>query len=295
MAFNFGPIRWATIVLTAAAAGVVVLTACSARSAGPNASSRTSSTPSATATGGGTAPTPSVKKSPSLASPPFPKASPVTVAGWRTATSRVWDGYQFPVSGVTGVRAQWTQPSATGPAGALAAVWAGIGGQGQTNLIQAGTTASPPYLGTTYDRIWYELLPARPNYPLIRLIRVAPGDKIAVSIVQLRPPQENWQISIDDMSSDKTFTKIVQYHSDGSSPAFVVEDPTKGLGPSNPLWTFPHWGTISFSNMQIRIANRWKPAASIYGYRVQMVRNGSTLATAGPLDTASGFTAHQEP
>ena len=90
-------------------------------------------------------------------------------------------------------------------------------------------------------------------------------------------------------------TTIVHYDSAGAYPSFVVEDPINGPSPSSPSAPFPHWGAVSFSNMQIRIGDRWKPAASVYGYRVQMVRNGHTLAIAGPLDKASGFTARQGP
>jgi hypothetical protein len=97
------------------------------------------------------------------------------------------------------------------------------------------------------------------------------------------------------MSSGQSFTKTVNFRSLGGYPSFVVEDPDSGpLGPSGPFYPFPSWGTVTFSNTQIRIAGRWKPAASIYGYRINMVRNGQTLAVAGPLDTSSGFSAKQK-
>lgn len=226
-----------------------------------------------------------------MAPPPFPQAPPVTVAGWQTVTTTFWDGYTFPVSGVTGVRAEWTVPSATGQYGAEAAVWIGIGGWNGPDLIQAGTDDSPQNLGYTYDEFWYELLPADPRYPQVTVV---PGDKIAVSIVQLRPPQEKWQISVDDMSADQTYTQVVRYDSAGAYPCFIVEDPRTSLDPSSQIVPFLHWGSVSFTNMQIRIKDQWKPAASIYGYRIQMVRNGLTLVTTGPIDRESGFTARQE-
>jgi hypothetical protein len=212
------------------------------------------------------------------------------VAGWQTATAPIWSGYTFPVSGVTGVRAQWTQPSSTGRANAVALIWIGVGGWNQPSLIQSGTIAAPGgYLGMT--PIWYELLPAGPHDPLMTVI---PGDKIAVSIVELRPPQEKWQISVDDMTEDQTFTQVVHYDSAGTYPSFIAEYQRESLSPSSPFVPFPHWSSVSFSNMQIRIGDQWKPAASEYGYRIQMVRNGRTLVTTGPLDRASGFTARQE-
>lgn len=97
------------------------------------------------------------------------------------------------------------------------------------------------------------------------------------------------------MSGDATYAKTVEYDSSGTYPSFIVEDPALRLDPYGPYAPFAHWGKVSFANMQIRVGDQWKPAASIYGYRIQLVRDGSTLATAGPLGTTSGFTAHQEP
>jgi len=284
--------KQALIALTVA--GVVVLTACGTRSAGPNASGGSTGTPSTTAAAASLAATPTAPSagvSPYPAPPLFPEAPRVPVAGWQTVTASIWSGYTFPVSGVTGVRAQWTQPSATGRANAEALIWVGVGGWQQQSLIQSGTIAAAAYFGMT--PIWYELLPAGPQYPQPSLNTVIPGDKIAVSIVQV-PPEEKWRISVDDMSEDRTFTQVVHYDSAGTYPSFIVEYPHEGMSPSSPFVPFPHWGSVSFSNMQIRIGGQWKPAASVYGYRIQMVRNGRTLVSTGPLDKASGFTARQE-
>jgi Peptidase A4 family len=222
------------------------------------------------------------------------------VAGWQTVTSLHWVGYTFPVGKVTGVRAQWTEPSVTGPTSAQESVWIGIGGWDYTeqNLLQDGTFA---YFASSYsaypnEGMWYELVPKSPLYPLVI---VNPGDEIAASIVQLDPPREKWQLLVYDVTSGLSFTKTVRYDSLDAYPSFVVEDPLRGAITPNsingPFVAFPRWGSVSFSNMQVRIGDQWRPAASIYGYRVQMVRNGRTLATAGPLDRASGFTAHQGP
>ena len=211
------------------------------------------------------------------------------MAGWQTVTTPTWSGYTFPVSGVTGIRAEWTQPSSTGLPDAEASFWIGIGGWDDQSLIQSGTIDAGTNLGGT--PVWYELLPAGPE---LLPITVVPGDKIAVSIVELRPPQEMWQISVDDMSAGGTFTEVVPYDSAGTDPSFIVEHPREGMSPSSPFAPFPNWGSVSFSNMQIRIGDQWKPAASVHGYRIQMVRNGHTLVTIGPLDRASGFTARQE-
>jgi hypothetical protein len=193
------------------------------------------------------------------------------------------------------VRAQWSEPTVTGHAGAEEFVWVGIGGWDETvqNIIQVGTFAYFPGGGQMNQGIWYQLVPSL-QHAQFPLIGVGPGDEIAASVVQLKA-REDWQMSLTDVSSGQSFTKTVKFGSLNAYPSFIVEDPNSGpLGPSGPFYPFPSWGTVTFSNTQIRIAGRWKPAASIYGYRINMVRNGQTLAVAGPLDTSSGFSAKQK-
>jgi hypothetical protein len=79
-----------------------------------------------------------------------------------------------------------------------------------------------------------------------------------------------------------------------SYPSFVVEDPDNGpAGPSGPFFPFPHWGSVTISNMQVRIGGGWVSAARLYGYRIDMVRGGRVLARAGPLTGNSSFYAIQ--
>ena len=224
----------------------------------------------------------------------------MAVAGWDTATSEHWAGYTFPVSGVSGVRAEWTEPSvATGHASAQEDVWIGVGGWNQTvqNIIQVGTFAYFPSANRDQvnQGIWYELVPGSPHsqYPLIP---VDPGDEIAASIVQVgRASQDEWRMSLVDISGGQSFTKVVKFDSLDAYPSFVEEDPNSGPpGPTGPFAPYPGWGSVSFSNMEVCVDGRWTPAAAIYGYRVQMVRDGRTLATAGPLNARSGFTARQQ-
>lgn len=279
-------------VLVAFALPVVAVTAaCSTRPTAPAAPVETTPGPSLSA-----APPPA--PSPTSTPTPFPAASPVAeAAGSETVASNHWVGYTFPVGDVTGVRTQWSEPGVTGPAGAEEFVWVGIGGWDETvqNIIQVGTFAYFPAASERNQAIWYELVPGlqHPQYP--NFIGVSPGDEIAASVVQLKAPRDHWQMSLTDLSSGESFTKTVEFHSLNAYPSFVVEDPNSGpLGPSGPFYPFPSWSTVTFSNTEICIAGRWKPAASIYGYRINMTRNGQVLAVAGPLDTRSGFSAEQK-
>jgi Peptidase A4 family len=277
-------------VVAVALGGVLALTACGTRPAMPTGpvKSTTSASPSLPVT---PAPAPSLPPTPT----PFPKASPVdSVAGWQTLASTHWTGYTFPVRGVTGVRAQWSEPTVSGPSHAEEFIWLGIGGWDETlqNIIQIGTFAYFPGAGDIHQGIWYQLVPTHQHARFPR-VDVSPGDEIAASIV-LKPRQQRWRMSLTDVSNGTTFAKTVHFDSLGAYPAFIVEDPNKGpLGPSGPFYVFPHWGKVTFRDMQIRIAGSWKPAASIYGHRIQMIRNEHILATAGPLNKRSGFSAKQ--
>jgi hypothetical protein len=216
----------------------------------------------------------------------------VATAGWDTLTGHHWVGYTFPVSGVSGVRAEWEQPQVTGQTSDEVFVWIGLGGWNQTegNIIQIGTFGYFPTAYQLNEGIWYEHVPGPlAQYPLKA---VGPGDEVAASIVEAG--RDEWRMTLNDISSGMSYTKVLKFDSLGSYPDFVVEDPDKGNGGANgPFVPFARWGTVSFSDMEVLMAGQWKPAASIYGYRIQMVRGDQTLATAGPLSTRSGFTARQ--
>jgi hypothetical protein len=173
-------------------------------------------------------------------------------------------------------------------------VWVGVGGWNDTvqNIVQVGTFAYFPAAGQTNQGIWWEYVPGpQAQYPLIA---VNPGDEIAASVVEVTGTTDEWRMSLDDVTGGESFTKVIKFNSLNAYPSFVVEDPNSGApGPTGPFYAFPQWGTVSFTNMQVCVNGRWKPAASIFGYRIQMVRNGATLATSGPLNSRSGFTARQ--
>jgi hypothetical protein len=195
---------------------------------------------------------------------------------------------------VTGVRAQWTEPTVTGSANSLEYIWIGLGGWSYTsyNIVQIGTFVYLPSSGGESEGIWYEFLPAQKHaqYPLIA---VNPGDQLFASVMQLK--QGTWRISLTDLTNPYgSYTKLMRFNSDRAYPAFVVEDPNSGpASPEGPFYAFPQRGSVSFTHMQVRIGNTWVSAASLYGYRIQMVRNGRALATAGPLNVNSSFNARQ--
>ncbi len=202
-------------------------------------------------------------------------------------------GYTFPTQNVTGVRAEWTEPAVSGRTGSEEFVWIGIGGWNQTvsNIIQEGTFVYFPGGGGANEGIWYERVPENQK-ALFPLVDVSPGDHIYASVV--RRSAARWQISLDDVTIGSTFGAALRFQSLGAYPSFVVEDPDTGpLGPQGPFYPLPRWQSVTFSDLQVRVGGTWVSAASLPAIRVDMIRNGRVLATAGPLSRRASFSAVQ--
>jgi hypothetical protein len=231
---------------------------------------------------------------PARAEPPFPSIAPVSRdAGWNPETSRHWVGYTFPAQNVTGVRAEWTEPTVTGRTGDEEFVWIGVGGWNQTgsNIIQAGTFVYFPGGGQTNEGVWYQRVPVNQK-AIFPLVGVGPGDHIYASVVLL--PGGEWRMAVDDVTSRSAFSIALPFQSLGAYPSFVVEDPDSGpLGDAGPFFPLPRWGSVAFSNVQVRVRRSWVAAASLPAIRISMVRDGTVLATVGPLSRQSSFSAVQ--
>jgi hypothetical protein len=221
-------------------------------------------------------------------------------AASRAASTRTdslhWVGYTFNVGHVTGVRADWTEPTVHGKVGTEEFVWLGIGGWNRTdnNIIQDGTFTYFPTGGGRNEGFWYERVPQQEaQFPLVA---AAPGDHIESSITLLNSRTHKWRMTITDPTLGTHWAKTVTFRSDEAFPSFVVEDPNKGKpSASGPFYPFPHWGSVTFSHLQVRIAGKWRAADRYASFRVTMVRKGRTLATAGALSTKTGgFTARQK-
>jgi hypothetical protein len=236
----------------------------------------------------------SVPEPAATAAPPFPAIPPVSRdAGSNAETSRHWVGYTFPTQNVTGVRAEWTEPTVTGRTGDEEFVWIGIGGWNQTgsNIIQAGTFVYFPGGGQTNEGVWYQRVPVNQK-AIFPLVGVGRGDRIYASVVLLR--QGQWRMAVDDVTIGSSFSIALPFQSLGAYPSFVVEDPDSGpLGDVGPFFPLPRWGSVTFSNVQVRVGRTWVAAASLPGIQISMVRGGTVLATAGPLSRQSSFSAVQ--
>ena len=233
---------------------------------------------------------------PAASPPPFHQIAPVAHrAGSMPAVSQHWVGYTFPAHHVTGVRAEWTEPTVRGDAGAEEFVWIGVGGWAQaiSNIIQDGTFVFFPHSGGIHEGIWYQRIPPQQK-AVFPLVGVSPGEHIYASVVRLPRTHNKWRLSVDDTTNESAFTIAPKFHSLGSYPTFVVEDPNLGpVGPVGPFYPFPHWASVTFSNIQVRVRGTWIAAAALPAIRIDMVRSGKVLATASPLSRRSSFSAIQ--
>jgi len=278
-----------------AVAAALAVTSCGVSADGGSAGPGTPAPSAPAAPGAAAGPPSNSPASRSLALPsPFPAIAPVArPAGWTREVSRHWVGYTFPTGNVTGVRAEWTEPTVSGRSGTQEFVWLGIGGWDQTNsnIIQAGTFAYFPGGGQTNEGVWYQLVPIDQK-AIFPVVGVAPGDHIYASVIQL--PGGKWQMTVADVSLPSSFSITLNFKSPGAYPSFVVEDPDSGqLGDAGPFYPFPRWRSVVFADLQVRVGRVWVAAASLPAIRIDMVRDGRVLATAGQLSRGSSFSARQ--
>jgi peptidase A4-like protein len=144
-----------------------------------------------------------------------------------------WAGYVASTSNVTSVTGTWTVPNAgTLPPG-VSSTWAGIGGAGTQDLIQAGTQQITPPIGSLFAGgsygAWYELLPANPVFFTgcsgDSACTVNPGDSMTTTIT--KGSGNTWTISVAD-SGHWTYSISVTYASSQSSAEWIHESPALG-------------------------------------------------------------------
>ena len=142
-----------------------------------------------------------------------------------------WSGYAYnPGSGITGVTSTYVVPAVQSAAPGFSAMWTGIGGDGTSDLIQAGTEQDSAG-GATYDA-WYETLPASEtlisNCTGDPSCTVTPGDTMTVSINETA--NDVWTISMKSSGTDNWTWSIANlaYTSSHSSAEWILEAPTVG-------------------------------------------------------------------
>jgi hypothetical protein len=196
------------------------------------------------------------------------------------------------MGGVTGIRAQWTEPTASGKTDSFLLAWIGIGGWDWTynNIVQIGTADQVGSTGSATHQVWYETLP--PNHWHFPGVPVNPGDRIFASILQSNTSPQQWNLLLVDVTTNTTFDITVTFSSLQAYATVVVEDPDATSNNGPPYYPLASFSAVTFSNIRIRYGRTWVPAASVYGIHIDMVQYGSVVASARPLDPShSSFTA----
>jgi hypothetical protein len=150
-----------------------------------------------------------------------------------------WSGYGLAGSGFTGVTGTFNVPAPTEWASCLedTAVWVGVDGVGDHDLLQAGIAeigfaqASPliwpsagfPGLictGRVQVDAWWEDLPSGAQWVHLP---VKVGDSVTVSIFKMSPGW--WALAVHDLTAKRSFLLAQPYAGPQTSVEWVVESP----------------------------------------------------------------------
>ncbi len=164
-----------------------------------------------------------------------------------------WAGYSvssntlFPQPSVTSISGSWTVPTiAVSADNTFSAAWIGIGGIGESTLIQVGSQHDSVGGVVTYS-LWYEMLPD--DSIKIPEITVAPGDIISSSISLANSDTNEWLIEISDLSKRQTFSQTFVYNSSRLTAEWIVERPTV----NNRMTSLADFGVITFTDIKAQI------------------------------------------
>jgi hypothetical protein len=177
---------------------------------------------------------------------PAASASPVTGKllklvhlSSNTNTSDNWFGYDqgtLEQGGklFTSISGNWTVPTATQHTAGQAedsADWIGIGGgcvdsgctASDSTLIQTGTEQDVSATGGASYDAWYELVPA-PEFE-ISSMTIEPGDQMHASISEPVADSDVWDITIEDLTRDESYSTSVPYSSTEDTAEWIEETP----------------------------------------------------------------------
>ena len=223
-------------------------------------------------------------------------------ASFQAAQSSNWFGYNQGTLEQGGkmfhaITGDWTVPTATQHTAGqdeASSDWIGIGGGcldaactvGDNTLIQTGTEQDVSGDGTASYSAWYELIPA-PSLT-ISGITVHPGDHMHASISETISGADVWNITLQDVTTGKSFSTTVPYPSTHATAEWIEETPltfgTSGAG----LAALPNLTNVPFSAATTNGANAGLKTSE----EIQLVdSSGNVIGTpSAPNSTADGFT-----
>jgi Peptidase A4 family len=152
------------------------------------------------------------------------------IDGYHEVLAANWAGYAQHTKNkgtFSGVRDTWTVPKVNTqiPGKQYASDWVGVGGYNDDTLVQVGTTEWNDDGHAGYYA-WTEVLPQNVVYITGMIIR--PGDKIKATVVERRV--DLWYMTLKDVTTDKSYTRIIVYRCSGESAEAIHERPEIAYG-----------------------------------------------------------------
>jgi hypothetical protein len=201
-----------------------------------------------------------------------------------TIVTEYWSGYAVTAGApYASASATWQVPSVTHDGVSTfndeaAWLWVGVGGYGDSTLIQLGTASVAHPDGSTSYNAWYELYPAG----ALRIQNtVRPGDIITASLqctAACSPSSvQTWQLTISDPTAGWTWTRSFQYQSSMASAEWIVEAPWGGS-----VYPLADYGQATFDPVE---ANGLNPNLSLSANGIIMQNPwGETSNASNPVN-----------
>jgi hypothetical protein len=204
-----------------------------------------------------------------------------------TITTQSWAGYAVTAGApYTSASATWQVPSVTYDGGSTpygyeyVLNWVGIGGYGDSTLIQLGSESYVSTSGAASHQVWYELYPA-----VTQAIpyTVKAGDIITASLqctTACSPAQvQTWQLTMTDETAGWTWTQNFQYQSSMASAEWITEPPYYNTG----FLPLADYVKVTYDPV---FANGVNPNLTLAANGIQM--SGAWGQTSNPSDPVGG-------
>jgi hypothetical protein len=234
------------------------------------------------------------------ASPVTGKLLKLAHTSLNTNSSNNWFGYNLGSLGdgdqlFKSISGNWTVPTATQHTSGQAedsADWIGIGGgcvdsgcdATDATLIQTGTEQDVSSTGSPSYDAWYEVVPA-PEFE-ISTMTIEPGDQMHASLTQLAGESNVWDVTIEDVTRNETYSTTVPYSSTQDTAEWIEETPLE-IGTDPGLAALPNLSDPAFNSLTVNGAN---PELTSSEQMDLVDSSGNVIgAPSAPNSTANGF------
>ena len=154
------------------------------------------------------------------------------------------------------ISGDWTVPTVTQHTSGQAEAssdWIGIGGGcvdagctvTDSTLIQTGTEQDVDATGAPSYSAWWELVPA-PSISISNMT-VSPGDHMHASIAEVVSDSDVWDITIQDVTKNESFSTTVPYPSTHATAEWIEETPLE-IGTNAGFAALPNLSNPAFSS-----------------------------------------------